>query len=200
MEPLDKKVWQNYYKLVKQPMWLSKVLEKLSPPSAKYRNENEFEADMRLIFSNCYYYNPIWSSVCKSARELETYFNELIDKPNIIPEPSSPSIEVMKEQKCFLNGDLYKDIVMDENYSQMCLGVLKQLQSHSLSAPFLQPVPQAVPLYHEVISYPMDLSTVEKKLRDNRNFFSFSFLFFLIFFLFFLFLFLFLFSNFSFSF
>eukprot|EP00358_Blepharisma_japonicum_P006604 CAMPEP_0202941162 /NCGR_PEP_ID=MMETSP1395-20130829/1272_1 /ASSEMBLY_ACC=CAM_ASM_000871 /TAXON_ID=5961 /ORGANISM="Blepharisma japonicum, Strain Stock R1072" /LENGTH=333 /DNA_ID=CAMNT_0049636119 /DNA_START=200 /DNA_END=1198 /DNA_ORIENTATION=+ len=47
--------------------------------------------------------------------------------------------------------------------------ILQSIKRHDYSEPFLEPVnPKLVPDYHSVIKEPMDLSTVEKKLRAGE--------------------------------
>lgn len=45
-----------------------------------YKDANEFAADIRLVFTNCYKYNPPEHDVVKMGRKLqvsELYYNEL---------------------------------------------------------------------------------------------------------------------------
>lgn len=66
----------NYSEYVKTPMDLS-TLEK-NVNNNKYKTIEEFEKDMRLIFSNCYAYNPPESVYSRSGKDLEEYFNKLM--------------------------------------------------------------------------------------------------------------------------
>lgn len=66
----------NYSEYVKTPMDLS-TLEK-NVDNDKYKTIEDFEKDMRLIFSNCYAYNSATSVYSRSAKELEDYFNKLM--------------------------------------------------------------------------------------------------------------------------
>lgn len=64
----------NYFDVVKRPMDLNTIKTKIT--SGMYASGAEFEADVRLIFQNCYEYwtqnDGIWA-VCES---FEKYFNE----------------------------------------------------------------------------------------------------------------------------
>lgn len=66
----------NYYEIIEKPMDLS-LLEN-NVDECKYQSFQEFEHDLRLIFSNCYAYNGPDSVYSKSAHELENYVNELL--------------------------------------------------------------------------------------------------------------------------
>jgi hypothetical protein len=63
----------NYFDVVKRPMDLSTIKSKIA--NGSYNSAQEFEADVRLIFQNCYEYwtpeAPIW----KTCQEFENYFN-----------------------------------------------------------------------------------------------------------------------------
>lgn len=53
--------------------------------------------------------------------------------------------------------------------SEMLLSLLRELQTHPASWPFLKPVdPVEVPSYPQIISHPMDLSTMESKLETSQ--------------------------------
>lgn len=63
----------NYFDVVKRPMDLNTIRTKMANGAYKYAPE--FEADIRLIFQNCYEYwtqdDPIW----KTCQEFESYFD-----------------------------------------------------------------------------------------------------------------------------
>lgn len=88
MEPVDpiKLGIPDYFTIVKNPMDLSTVKKKLD--SGAYTNGDEFEADIRLIFQNCYLYNGLESDVAKLGRELESIFDK---KWASKPAPGTPS-------------------------------------------------------------------------------------------------------------
>lgn len=64
----------HYHKLIKVPMDLGTVGSKLS--HGQYENAKEFEADVRLIFQNCYKFNPPTDPVHGMGKQLEAIFDE----------------------------------------------------------------------------------------------------------------------------
>lgn len=76
LKPVSKSEAPNYTDLIKNPMDLS-LLER-NVNDGKYRTMQQFEHDLRLIFSNCYLYNGADSVYSKSARQLEQFVNELL--------------------------------------------------------------------------------------------------------------------------
>lgn len=63
----------DYYDVIKHPMDMSTFEHKLY--SDQYSNEEEFEADVRLMFRNCYTYNPPHNSVHQMGRQFEEVFD-----------------------------------------------------------------------------------------------------------------------------
>uniref|UniRef100_A0A8C1YCC7 Bromodomain containing 4 n=1 Tax=Cyprinus carpio TaxID=7962 RepID=A0A8C1YCC7_CYPCA len=59
----------DYLDIIKHPMDLSTIKEKLE--NRQYRDAQEFAADVRLMFSNCYKYNPPDHEVVAMARKLQ---------------------------------------------------------------------------------------------------------------------------------
>lgn len=64
----------HYLDVVKHPMDLSTVQAKLA--NNQYENGDAFEADTRLIFKNCYAFNPEGNDVYNMGQKLEQYFNK----------------------------------------------------------------------------------------------------------------------------
>uniref|UniRef100_A0A8I3WJ49 Bromodomain testis-specific protein n=1 Tax=Callithrix jacchus TaxID=9483 RepID=A0A8I3WJ49_CALJA len=73
----------NYYDIVKNPMDLGTIKEKMD--NQEYKDAYEFAADVRLMFMNCYKYNPPDHEVVTMARMLqdvfETHFAMIPDEP-----------------------------------------------------------------------------------------------------------------------
>ncbi|OHT01046.1 acetyltransferase, GNAT family protein [Tritrichomonas foetus] len=81
-KPVSKSEAPNYNEIIKTRMDLS-LLER-NIEDGKYKSIDDFERDLRLIFSNCYTYNNPESVYTKSAKELEVYVNELLLKSRAV--------------------------------------------------------------------------------------------------------------------
>lgn len=64
----------DYVDIVKHPMDLSTIEKKLNDKD--YAEPEEFEQDIRLMFNNCYLYNPPTLPVHKIAKQLEKVFDD----------------------------------------------------------------------------------------------------------------------------
>uniref|UniRef100_UPI00358E57E0 bromodomain-containing protein 2-like n=1 Tax=Myxine glutinosa TaxID=7769 RepID=UPI00358E57E0 len=78
----------DYHEIVKQPMDLSTIKRKMD--GREYRDAQEFAADMRLMFSNCYRYNPPDHDVVSMASELQVVFEMRFAKMLDEPMPMAP--------------------------------------------------------------------------------------------------------------
>ena len=74
-QPVDASAWgaTDYYDIIKHPMDLSTIERKLN--ELQYSNEDEFVADVRLMFQNCYTYNAPTHPVHQNAKALEKVFD-----------------------------------------------------------------------------------------------------------------------------
>ncbi|EPE31399.1 Bromodomain-containing protein [Glarea lozoyensis ATCC 20868] len=70
----------NYFSVVKRPMDLKQIKAKMD--RNEYASSAEFEADVRLIFQNCYEYWTQSDQVFKDCENFERYFNEKWEKRN----------------------------------------------------------------------------------------------------------------------
>jgi hypothetical protein len=73
-KPVDAKMLglHDYHDIIKKPMDLGTVKRKMD--DREYKSAAEFEADVRLIFTNCYKYNPPDHDVVKMGRKLQDVF------------------------------------------------------------------------------------------------------------------------------
>lgn len=62
----------DYHDIIKKPMDLGTVKQKMD--NREYRTAQEFAADVRLIFTNCYKYNPADHDIVQMARKLQDVF------------------------------------------------------------------------------------------------------------------------------
>ncbi|XP_040144918.2 bromodomain testis-specific protein isoform X1 [Ictidomys tridecemlineatus] len=88
----------NYYDIVKNPMDLGTIKRKMD--NQEYKDAYEFAADVRLMFMNCYKYNPPDHEVVAMARMLQDVFEMHFAK---IPDEPVESMPV-----CYLTNDTTK--------------------------------------------------------------------------------------------
>ncbi|XP_063056599.1 bromodomain testis-specific protein isoform X2 [Engraulis encrasicolus] len=73
----------DYYDIVQQPMDMGTIRKKMD--NREYTDALQFAADIRLMFSNCYKYNPPTHEVVAMAQRLQEVFESRFAK--IPPEP-----------------------------------------------------------------------------------------------------------------
>ncbi|XP_051940170.1 bromodomain-containing protein 4-like isoform X2 [Hippocampus zosterae] len=95
--PVDAKALglHDYHDIIKHPMDLGTIKKKLD--NRQYRDPQEFAADVRLMFSNCYKYNPPGHDVVAMARKLQDVFEmrfaKMPDEPEeVAPVPTPSSV------------------------------------------------------------------------------------------------------------
>lgn len=110
--PVDPVAWNiiGYFDVVKHPMDISTVEKKLN--AGEYKSTAEFEADVRLIFHNCYIFNTPDNEVYQMGQALEAVFNERWNKkappavtatPVPAPAPAAVPKKVMSAKGMFYN-------------------------------------------------------------------------------------------------
>ncbi|XP_023215868.1 bromodomain-containing protein 3-like isoform X2 [Centruroides sculpturatus] len=77
----------DYHDIIKHPMDLGTVKEKMD--NREYNSHYDFATDVRLIFTNCYKYNPADHEVVAMARKLQDVFEmryaKMPDEPSVEP-------------------------------------------------------------------------------------------------------------------
>ncbi|XP_077335265.1 bromodomain-containing protein 3 isoform X5 [Lithobates pipiens] len=90
-KPVDAEALElhDYHDIIKHPMDLSTVKKKMD--ARDYQDAQAFAADIRLMFSNCYKYNPPDHEVVAMARKLQDVFEmrfaKMPDEPVEAPAP-----------------------------------------------------------------------------------------------------------------
>ena len=80
----------HYFDVVKQPMDLGTISSNLA--NNQYENGDEFERDVRLVFANCYAFNPEGTDVHAMGKKLEAVFDKKwAQRP--VPEPTPPALD-----------------------------------------------------------------------------------------------------------
>ncbi|XP_020831138.1 bromodomain testis-specific protein [Phascolarctos cinereus] len=88
----------NYYDVVKNPMDLGTIRKKMD--NQEYKDAHEFAADVRLMFMNCYKYNPPDHEVVSMARTLQDVFEMQFAK---IPDEPIERMPI-----CYIKKDVAK--------------------------------------------------------------------------------------------
>lgn len=76
LEPVDPVALNvpHYHEVVKEPMDLGTIQTNLA--NNKYENGDEFEHDVRLVFKNCYLFNPEGTDVHAMGKKMELIFDK----------------------------------------------------------------------------------------------------------------------------
>ncbi|XP_058159161.1 bromodomain testis-specific protein [Dasypus novemcinctus] len=85
----------NYYDIVKSPMDLGTIKRKMD--NQEYKDAYEFAADVRLMFMNCYKYNPPDHKVVAMARMLQDVFEMHFAKIPDEPDENMPVCYIKKD-------------------------------------------------------------------------------------------------------
>ncbi|XP_042240001.1 transcription intermediary factor 1-alpha-like isoform X2 [Homarus americanus] len=99
----------EYYEVIKHPMALEIVKRKLMPDNPDhYEGLEDFVRDIRLIFKNCYEFNPKDTEIYQNAKILEDFFEQLLEKwltayafdaMDTMDEPDTPEPKKKKKLK-----------------------------------------------------------------------------------------------------
>ncbi|XP_078613929.1 BRCA2-interacting transcriptional repressor EMSY-like isoform X3 [Branchiostoma floridae x Branchiostoma japonicum] len=96
IHPVDPAVAPDYYNIIKQPMDFSTIKKKLE--GGQYNSMEEFHADMQLIKSNCFQYNPPGH---EARRDCEEVFNFYLHEYGKLMEKCKTVVVVPKSPKKF---------------------------------------------------------------------------------------------------
>ena len=91
----------DYFQVIKRPMDMGTIKAKIDAKA--YKNSQEFAGDVRLMFSNCYRYNPPDHEVTKMGRKLQEEFEFAFarcpEDPEESPESSSESDDAEERER-----------------------------------------------------------------------------------------------------
>ena len=79
----------DYHKVITRPMDLGTVKAKMD--QREYSDVHQFAEDIRIIFGNCYKYNPEGHDVVQMARKLSEVFENRLKNCPPEPDPNEPS-------------------------------------------------------------------------------------------------------------
>lgn len=91
LEPVDPVTMDcpTYFDVIKNPMDLGTIQNKLT--NGEYETASDFEKDIRLVFTNCFTFNPEGTAVNMMGHRLEAIFNEKWSKRPRTPVSPSGS-------------------------------------------------------------------------------------------------------------
>jgi len=138
----------DYPRLIKQPMDLSTVADQLT--REKYARLEDFVNDVRLCWKNAFIFNMPDSMYFKAAKALCDLFEKKVE-------------ELEREAEQVHNPQL--------DAMERCNILLNDMKSNPLAEWFRDPVDHVnlgLTDYLQVISQPMDLSTIQKRLERSH--------------------------------
>ncbi|KAJ3262661.1 hypothetical protein HK103_000190 [Boothiomyces macroporosus] len=176
----------TYFDVIKNPMDISTIEKKLST----YNSAKECFDDFELMFNNCYTFNGQSSAVGIMSMELQKWFEKEWEK---LPK-SLEQVEAKKKRKSDIGLGLRevptdtrprreaahedgkkrllsKKSLLDMKFCNHIHREVTRKQYNHFVWPFLTPVdPEAmgIPQYRTIVTHPMDLSTIKKKLDSSE--------------------------------
>nr|XP_057929888.1 bromodomain testis-specific protein isoform X2 [Doryrhamphus excisus] len=115
----------DYHDIIKQPMDLSTVKKKMD--QREYLTAKEFAADVRLMFSNCYKYNPPAHEVVYMARKLQLSLS--VPLFLILLKNKKSIILFLFYFSFFLNVSTFDQEVFEARYAKLPQEPLRQVVS-----------------------------------------------------------------------
>ncbi|XP_037088620.1 LOW QUALITY PROTEIN: transcription initiation factor TFIID subunit 1-like [Pollicipes pollicipes] len=154
--PVNAKTVPDYYKIIQRPMDLQTIRENLR--QKKYQSREEFLADVSQIVENSKLYNGAKSVLTLTAEKMR---NHLIDWF------AEKEDRLMKLEKA-INPLLDDDDQVGLTYILERI-VNEKVKTMQESWPFLRPVNRKlVKDYYAVIKQPVDIETIEKKVKSHK--------------------------------
>lgn len=172
-KPVDVKALglHDYHEIIKHPMDLSTIKKKLD--NRQYRDAQEFAADVRLMFSNCYKYNPPDHDVVGMARKLQDVFEMRFAKmpdepeePAPVPTPSSALHPAPSTRQAPPPSVVSEDDSSSSSESESSAGDSEHERQHRLAE--LQEQLKAVHEQLAALSQPQ-VSKPKKKEREKKE-------------------------------
>lgn len=143
----------EYPQIIANPMDFGTIEQRLS--AGEYSSVDQLASDCRLVFSNARTFNPPDHIIYKMATDLSKFFER--------------KFETLRGK--LDSNELGNSVGLGKEWVRGCKRILKAVQDHEESYPFLQPVDWrklGIPDYPKIIKKPMDLSKVERKLSSGN--------------------------------
>ncbi|KAG7298425.1 hypothetical protein JYU34_018052 [Plutella xylostella] len=171
--PVDLQLYPTYALVVPYPVDLATIKARFE--NLFYRRMAAAQFDVRYLASNAEQFNKVHSPIVRQARlvtelllhiishwndvDVVAKYHELASSYHSTDEEEIPLSKHKSTSRSRAAGD----------WRSSCARVLASLLASPDAQPFREPVPPAeAPDYHTVISTPMDLGTVSRKLEANE--------------------------------
>ncbi|KAJ3301783.1 hypothetical protein HDV03_000322 [Kappamyces sp. JEL0829] len=153
----------TYFEVIKRPMDLGTVKKKLD--AGEYDGDEDFAADVRLVFSNAMQFNPPSSIVYVDAQNLAALFEREFGKRLQTPDQDASSTHSSVATPKLV---IRKPAAPSLNELDLAQKILAKLLENKHSAIFKYPVDgEMYPDYYQIIDQPIDLQAIGKKISTK---------------------------------
>uniref|UniRef100_A0A0V0J2P4 Bromo domain-containing protein n=1 Tax=Schistocephalus solidus TaxID=70667 RepID=A0A0V0J2P4_SCHSO len=155
MQPVKEKDFPNYYSEIENPMDLSQIRMKIN--TNEYSTREEFLRDIRLIHDNSRKFNGPHSAYTETAKKMCSY---------VMEEFCHKEAKLMRLES-LVNPLLDEDDLVSLNF--LLQKAVEAMRGVENSRAFHFPVDKRrYPDYYKTIPHPMDLSTLERLVKEHR--------------------------------
>ncbi|XP_046853130.1 transcription initiation factor TFIID subunit 1-like isoform X2 [Xenia sp. Carnegie-2017] len=152
--PVSARTVPDYYKIVKTPMDLQTMKERIR--KGLYRSREEFLQDTNLLYSNCVLYNGENHPLTEVAKKITDMAKKMID------EKQEEITQIEKDINPLLSDD------PQTGFSWMLENVIMHIKASADTWPFHRAVnAKNVPDYYEIVKQPMDLEKLRSRVLDH---------------------------------
>lgn len=175
-----KKLYPDYYDIIKEPISLSEIQKKES--KEKYLDADAFLADFKLLMDNAHTYNDPTSWIAVDAKQLYEFVKDQVDLYNSVSN-EKPAKSAKTKQPKIKREVIAKPVddnepVTSSNLTHLCIDLLYKVIEHEfpevgvISGPFMDNIDRReYPEYFEMIKTPTSFNNVLKRL-DKRKIFT----------------------------
>ncbi|CAJ0607955.1 unnamed protein product [Cylicocyclus nassatus] len=160
----------DYHKVVRRPMDLKTIEMRLR--NTYYYSAKDCMEDIECVFRNCYKFNQMEDDVAIMCQNIENVYRNLIQN---LPEEDPERKSLCPAREPQLRRHSRSNYENSESESmKFCREVLEELMGNEckdFNWPFLAPVDvKGLHLldYYDIVSKPMDLGTIKKKLESKQ--------------------------------
>eukprot|EP00794_Sanderia_malayensis_P006139 gene6139-6845_t len=163
----SKRTYPDYYNIIKKPMSLLKIRQKIT--GQFYNSLDALERDLDLVFTNARTYNEEISLLYKDATTLQIFTKEKkkeLQKFEVL-SARSPKVEEGPTTSQKKRG---RNIEIDPKHLKKKFNQLIQDDDGRLLSEIFMELPSKVdyPDYYKVISQPMDIKTIQENVKNGK--------------------------------